>query len=122
MTARSLLRKGWCPGALRPMESGDGLLLRVRPRLGTLRATALSTIAKTAAAFGSGEIDLTNRGNLQLRGLTASSHQQALAVLDEAGLIDADAGAESVRNIVVDPLSGKRHAFTSERRLCMENR
>lgn len=106
MTARSLLRKGWCPGALRPMESGDGLLLRVRPRLGTLRAAALSTIAKTAAAFGSGEIDLTNRGNLQLRGLTASSHQQALAVLDEAGLIDADAGAESVRNIVVDPLSG----------------
>ncbi len=26
--------KGWCPGALRPMESGDGLVVRVRPRAG----------------------------------------------------------------------------------------
>ena len=23
--------KGWCPGALRPMQSGDGLVVRVRP-------------------------------------------------------------------------------------------
>ena len=23
--------KGWCPGALRPMLSGDGLVVRVRP-------------------------------------------------------------------------------------------
>ena len=24
--------QGWCPGALRPMMSGDGLVVRVRPR------------------------------------------------------------------------------------------
>ncbi|MFD1807161.1 hypothetical protein ACFSHQ_00890 [Gemmobacter lanyuensis] len=30
--------QGWCPGALRPMMSGDGLVVRVRPRLGRLRA------------------------------------------------------------------------------------
>lgn len=117
MTARSLLRKGWCPGALRPMESGDGLLLRIRPRLGTLRVSTLSTIARTAASFGSGEIDLTNRGNLQLRGLTAASHLQALAALGEAELIDADAGAEAVRNIIVDPLSGIDPARTNIRLL-----
>ncbi len=23
------LRKGWCPSALRPMESGDGLIVRL---------------------------------------------------------------------------------------------
>ncbi|HVX36260.1 MAG TPA: precorrin-3B synthase [Hyphomicrobium sp.] len=117
MTTRSLLRKGWCPGALRPMESGDGLLLRIRPRLGTLRVAALSTIAKTAASFGSGEIDLTNRGNLQLRGLTAASHPKALAALGEAELVDADAGAEAVRNIIVDPLSGIDPARTNIRLL-----
>ncbi len=27
--------KGWCPGALRPMQSGDGLVVRIRPRLTT---------------------------------------------------------------------------------------
>jgi precorrin-3B synthase len=106
MIARAHLRKGWCPGALRPMESGDGLLLRVRPRLGTLPLSALTTIAQAAVEFGSGEIDLTNRGNLQLRGLHAGSYPQALAALDAAGLIDVDAGIEAVRNIVVDPLSG----------------
>jgi precorrin-3B synthase len=88
------------------MESGDGLLLRIRPRLGALSLPALATIARTAAEFGSGEIDLTNRGNLQLRGLNADSYPQALAVLDAAGLIDADASIEAIRNIVVDPLSG----------------
>ena len=30
--------KGWCPSALRPMQSGDGLVVRVRPRGGRLSA------------------------------------------------------------------------------------
>lgn len=106
MTTRAQLRKGWCPGALRPMESGDGLLLRIRPRLGTLPIAAFAAIAEAAAAYGSGDIDLTNRGNLQLRGLSAETYRAALALLDEAGLIDSDPGIESVRNIIVDPLSG----------------
>ena len=106
MTVQSRLRKGWCPGALRPMQSGDGLILRIRPRIGTLRIENLSTIADAAAEVGSGDIDLTNRANLQLRGLTEASHPRALTVLGEAGLIDADEQAEAVRNIIVDPLSG----------------
>ena len=28
--------KGWCPGALRPMQSGDGLVVRIRPPTGRL--------------------------------------------------------------------------------------
>ena len=31
--------KGWCPGALQPMPSGDGLLVRVRPWCGAFRPT-----------------------------------------------------------------------------------
>lgn len=115
MMVQSRLRKGWCPGALRPMQSGDGLILRIRPHAGTLRIADLQTIAKVAAEFGSGEIDLTNRGNLQLRGLTAESHARALKVLSQSGLIDADAGAEAVRNIIVDPLSGIDPARTDIR-------
>jgi len=123
MTSPSPLRKGWCPGALRPMRSGDGLILRVRPRVGTLRVADLQTIAKVAAEFGSGEIDLTNRGNLQLRGLSEASHLQALAALSETGLIDADEGTESIRNIIVDPLSGIDPARADIRTLaqCLED-
>ena len=106
MTTTTHLRKGWCPGALRPMQSGDGLLLRVRPKAGSFSIAELGAIADAAARFGSGEIDLTNRGNLQLRGVSEETYPEALAALGAAGLIDAEAGAEAVRNIVVDPLSG----------------
>ena len=30
--------KGWCPGAYQPMQSGDGLIVRVRPRFARLNA------------------------------------------------------------------------------------
>ncbi len=106
MTSAAHLRKGWCPGALRPMRSGDGLLVRVRPRAGVFPISALREIATTAARFGSGEIDLTNRGNLQLRGVSDDNYEAALAALDVTGLIDQSVVAEAVRNVVVDPLSG----------------
>ena len=32
--------KGWCPGVLAPMQSGDGMLARVRPRGAALSALA----------------------------------------------------------------------------------
>ncbi len=29
--ARETMRRGWCPGTLRPMATGDGLLVRLHP-------------------------------------------------------------------------------------------
>jgi precorrin-3B synthase len=106
MSARGELRKGWCPGALRPMQTGDGLLVRVRPRAGAFPLPALKVIAEAAAAFGSGEIDLTNRANLQLRGLNDATFPDAITALGRAGLLDDNADAEAVRNVVADPLCG----------------
>jgi precorrin-3B synthase len=68
--------------------------------------SALFAIAAASERFASGEIDLTNRGNLQLRGVSEETYSEALAALGSAGLIDAHADAEAVRNVVVDPLSG----------------
>jgi hypothetical protein len=42
--------KGWCPGVQRPMQSGDGLLVRVRPWAGAFtleQAAGLADIAAT---------------------------------------------------------------------------
>src|SRR5689334_2620848 len=100
MTSIEHLRKGWCPGAHRPMRSGDGLLVRVRPRAGALSFASLRTIGSIAAEFGSGEIDLTNRGNLQIRGVSDSAFAVLLGALDTAGLLDPSAEAEAVRNVV----------------------
>ena len=41
--------RGWCPGALRPMQSGDGLIVRLRPR-GHLTPAQLLAIASARRA------------------------------------------------------------------------
>src|SRR5262245_33259769 len=96
--------KGWCPGALRPMESGDGLIVRVRPRLSRLSLVQLDTLGQAAQRFGSGSLHLSNRANVHIRGVTAAGHEAALELLAAADLIDSDPRAEAVRNIMLLPL------------------
>lgn len=95
--------KGWCPGALRPMMSGDGLVVRVRPHAGRLTAAQACGIARAARKYGSGIIDLSSRANLQLRGVRQESHSALISALDSLGLLDANPRAEARRNIVVTP-------------------
>ena len=59
--------KGWCPTALRPMLSGDGLVVRIRPRGGRLSAAQALGIADLATRHGNGLIDLTGRANVFAR-------------------------------------------------------
>lgn len=103
MTAASPIIQGWCPGALRPMASGDGLVVRVRPRGGRLTSEQAARIAQLAAMHGNGLIDLSSRANVQLRGVSESSHAALIDGLRALGLIDASADAEGRRNIVVSP-------------------
>lgn len=98
--------KGWCPGVLRPMQSGDGLLARVRPWCGSLRLDEAKGLADASERFGNGHIDLTRRANLQIRGLGDAGVQGLQDAMDRLGLIDRDAEAEAGRNIMVSPLAG----------------
>lgn len=94
---------GWCPGAHRPMLSGDGLVVRVRPRLAELSAVQAKGVAELALRHGNGWLQLTNRANLQLRGVAEAALPALLAGLGDLGLLDADPAAEARRNIVVTP-------------------
>ena len=98
--------RGWCPGALSPMESGDGLIVRVRPRTGALALPSVLAICEAAGLHGSGQIDLTRRANLQIRGVSKATLGPLLHALAEHGLLDATPEAEAVRNVIVPPLSG----------------
>ncbi len=95
--------KGWCPGALRPMQSGDGLVTRIRPPLGRLLPQQAQAIAQASRTHGSGIIDLSARANLQLRGVTETSHPRLIDDLRAQGLIDPDIETESLRNLIVTP-------------------
>jgi precorrin-3B synthase len=95
--------KGWCPSALRPMPSGDGLVMRLRVRGGRLSSAQAAGIAELAACHGNGLIDLTGRANLQIRGVSEASHGLLIEGLDRLGLIDSDVQSENQRNVLVAP-------------------
>ena len=97
--------KGWCPGALRPMLSGDGLVLRVRPHGGCLSQAQAAGIARLAAQHGNGLLDLTSRANLQIRGVHVGSQPALLEGLRALGLLDASPEIEARRNILVSPFA-----------------
>ena len=98
--------KGWCPGALRPMQSGDGLIVRIRPQSATFSPRDLGVLADAARQFGNGHIDLTRRANLQIRGVREASLSGLQDVIAGLGLLDESADGEAVRNIMINPLAG----------------
>lgn len=95
--------KGWCPDAWRPMMSGDGLLVRVKPPLGRLTAEQVRGLCARAIQHSSGLIDLTSRANLQIRGVPEANWPQLLQELVALDLVDADSEMEKRRNILVAP-------------------
>lgn len=95
--------KGWCPGAWTPMRSGDGLILRVRPPMGRISRDQALGLCSAARGLANGIIDLTNRANLQLRGVRDEGYQPLLDQLLDLRLIDPDPATEKRRNIMMTP-------------------
>jgi precorrin-3B synthase len=103
---RSEAVEGRCPGVLRPMRSGDGLIVRLKIGGGIVDTRLAGRIADWSRRWGNGQIDLSSRGNLQLRGLAAQNLGGLRDAVAEAGLLDPSAEGEAVRNVVSSPLSG----------------
>ncbi|MXP64152.1 precorrin-3B synthase [Roseomonas sp. M0104] len=103
--------RGWCPTLFEPMASGDGLLLRVKPRAARLTATQARALAEAAARYGNGWLDLTHRANLQVRGLRPETVAPFTEAMLDAGLADPDPGVERRRSIVAPPLLGADSAI-----------
>ena len=102
------MRRGWCPGALRPMQTGDGLLVRVRVPESRLSSEVAEALAKAAETCGNGAIDLSARANLQIRGVSDATLTVLQRRLESLGLLDADgAEAEARRNVLGPPLAGE---------------
>jgi len=87
------------------MESGDGLVVRVRAPGGRLTQAQATGIAALAERCGNGLLDLSARANLQLRGVSETTHPAVLEGLAGLGLLDADPEAEARRNVLVTPFA-----------------
>lgn len=94
-----------CPGTLRLHRADDGALARVRIPGGVLTAARADALLEAALRLGDGELHLTSRGNVQLRGLAPDCGTELARLLSGAGLLPSERH-ERVRNVVASPLSG----------------
>ncbi|MFF9572296.1 precorrin-3B synthase [Streptomyces sp. NPDC014685] len=94
-----------CPGTLRLHGADDGALARVRVPGGVLDAAQADALGRAAEELGDGELHLTSRGNVQLRGLGPDCGAELARRLGGAGLLPS-ARHERIRNVVASPLSG----------------
>lgn len=98
-----------CPGLLRPHVAADGALVRMRAPGGRLPDEGLHRLSAAARAFADGDVHLTSRGNLQIRGVALDDcggvPDGLIAAVTEAGFLPSPTH-ERVRNIVASPLSG----------------
>ncbi|MEU0495399.1 precorrin-3B synthase [Mycobacterium sp. NPDC006124] len=101
-----------CPGTQRAHSAADGGLARVRLPGGMINPTQLSALARAASAAGSGILELTSRGGVQLRGITDVGALVEAAI--SAGLLPS-ATHDRVRNVVSSPLSGRMGGLTDVR-------
>ncbi|MCX7619280.1 MAG: hypothetical protein N2037_00370 [Acidimicrobiales bacterium] len=88
------------------MPSGDGWLVRARVGCRPVTPDQWAMVGELAARMGNGLVELTSRGNLQIRGLAARDTQTVTSGLIECGLVCADTAADRRRLVVVNPLAG----------------
>jgi precorrin-3B synthase len=94
-----------CPGVLRPHLAVDGAVVRIRVPGGQTTGVALGSLSRIAREFGSGDLQLTSRAGIQLRGLPDPLPTGFVAAVRDAGFLPSDTH-ELVRNIVASPLTG----------------
>jgi precorrin-3B synthase len=93
-----------CPGVLHLAAMADGGLARIRMPAGALSAEQARAVGEAAERLGSGVVDLTNRANLQIRGLAPDAGPKLASHLEAVGFRFGP--AERRRNILLDPFSG----------------
>lgn len=94
-----------CPGVLSVWRAADGGLARVRLPGGRVTMGSLAVLAGAADQLGPGVLELTVRGNVQIRGLRVGAERELAALLRPAGLLPSDSH-DRVRNIVASPATG----------------
>jgi precorrin-3B synthase len=108
-----------CPGVLRPHLAQDGAVVRVRIPGGQTTGTALGRLSRIAGEFGSGDLQLTSRASLQLRGLPDPLPDGLIRAVRAAGFLPSETH-ERIRNIVASPLTGISGGAVDVRPLVVE--
>lgn len=102
--------RGACPSLDAPMAVADGLLARFRP-VNELTADQVAALADAAQTSGNGRVEVTARGNLQVRGLTPETRVPFRQALDAAAI-----AVRTGLAIDASPLAGRDPRETTDPR------
>ena len=102
----SLPRPSACPGLLRIVPALDGGICRVKLAGGVLSSQQARAIAEAAERCASGVLELTNRSNLQIRGVLPGQQAELIERLLAADLGPSNPAADDVRNLLLTPAAG----------------
>jgi len=117
------MRRGLCPGIAEPIQTGDGLLARLTPGA-AIPVHAFIALCEASERDGNGIVEITQRGSVQIRGLTPSSASDFARTVESLGLGDENrpallspplAGIDATATVDVRPL-------LEELRLALSNR
>ena len=95
-----------CPSLFHPTAAQDGQLVRLRIPGGLLSSQQCRVLAAVSDRLGSGAIDVTNRANVQIRGLVGALPESLLAQLRAVGLAANLSEVDHLRNIMASPTAG----------------
>jgi ferredoxin-nitrite reductase len=94
-----------CPGLFYPTFAKDGRLIRIRTPGGRLSSQQARVLAALGDSLGK-SFQVTNRANLQIRGLPAEIPIEVLNQLQESGLAARLSAVDHLRNIMASPTAG----------------
>jgi precorrin-3B synthase len=115
-------RTSACPGLWRIVAARDGGICRIKLPGGELSAGQAHIIAAASERHAAGVIELTNRANLQVRGVRSGHEAALIAELVDAGLgptalrttdaphsssTTALSAADDLRNVMISPAAGR---------------
>ncbi len=95
-----------CPGLYYGTEAKDGFLLRIRVAGGILTPPQMEAIEILLDCCKRKKMQVTNRGNLQMRGLKESPPHHVYQKLQEVGLASRQLQIDHLRNIMLNPTAG----------------
>ncbi len=95
-----------CPDIYHPAVARDGLLTRLRIPGGVLNGFQCAAVAELLDTIDIEYIQVTNRANLQLRGLARDLDEGLLAQLADCALAASNSTIDGIRNIMLSPTAG----------------
>ncbi len=94
-----------CPSLFNATTAQDGILSRIRLPAGLITSTQCEVLVQVVNQSGNGEIQITNRANLQIR-TSQALPEEVLLDFQDYGLASSTESTDGLRNMMVSPSAG----------------